>query len=193
MQEVLIRNTNRIVEGENMIKEPRKRTDKVFEEYNDYQDRGMVKWVTAFSMEELTRSISAGKEEALKDIPILAQMNASEIDEVLAEALQKNRPVSIQLNQKDYLGRQTESIVGYFRGYLTGNKIFINNQWISLESIRNIQLLQEEKWFQIHVFTNNRMQIDEKNPIPISSPIEEKDTLIRKLPGLKTSIRARSG
>ena len=78
-----------------MIKEPRKRTEKVFEEYNDYQDRGMVKWLTAFSMEELTRSISAGKEEALKDIPILAQMNASEIDEVLAEALQKNRPVSI--------------------------------------------------------------------------------------------------
>ena len=177
MQEVLIRNTNRMVEGENMIKETRTRTEKVFEEYNDYQDRGMVKWLTAFSMEELTRSISAGKEEALKDIPILAQMNTTDIDEVLAEALLKNRPVSIQLNEKDYLGRQTESIVGYFRGSLTGNKVFINNQWISLESIRNIQLLQEEKWFQIHVFTNNRMQIDGKNSIPTSSPIEENDIL----------------
>ena len=160
-----------------MLKEPRNRTEKVFEAYNDYHDRGMVKWLTAFSMEELTRSISAGKEEALKDIPILAQMNTTDIDEVLAEALQKNRPVSIQLNQKDYLGRQTESIVGHFRGSLTENKIFINNQWISLESIRNIQLLQEEKWFQIHVFTNNRMQIARKNPIPTSSPIEENDTL----------------
>ena len=177
MQEVLIRNTNRMVEGESMIKEPRKRTEKVFEEYNDYQDRGMVKWATAFSMEELTRSISAGKEEALKDIPILAQMNASDIDEVLAEALLKNRPVSIQLNEKDHLGRQTEAIVGYFRGSLTENKILINNQWISMESIRNIQLLQEEKWFQIHVFTNNRMQIAGKNPTPTSSPIEENDTL----------------
>lgn len=55
-----------------MIKETRRRAEKVFEEYNDYQDRGMVKWLTAFSMEELTRSISAGKDEALKDIPILA-------------------------------------------------------------------------------------------------------------------------
>ena len=160
-----------------MIKEPRERTDKVFEEYNDYQDRGMVKWATAFSMEELTRSISAGKEEALKDIPVLAQMNTTDIDEVLAEALLKNRPVSIQLNEKDQLGRQTEAIVGHFRGSLTRNKIFINDQWISLESIRNIQLLQEEKWFQIHVFTNNRMQIARKNPIPTSSPIEENDTL----------------
>ena len=53
----------------------------------------------------------------------------------------------------------------------------INNQWISMESIRNIQLLQEEKWFQIHVFTNNRMQITGNNPIPTASPIEENDTL----------------
>ena len=160
-----------------MLKEPRNRTEKVFEAYNDYHDRGMVKWLTAFSMEELTRSISAGKEEALKDIPVLAQMNTTDIDEVLAEALLKNRPVSIQLNEKDQLGRQTEAIVGHFRGSLTGNKIFINDQWISLESIRNIQLLQEEKWFQIHVFKNNRMQLFGKNPIPTSSPIEENDTL----------------
>lgn len=160
-----------------MIREPRERTGKVFKEYNDYRDRGMVKWLTAFSMEELTRSISAGKEEALKAIPILAQMNIVEIDEVLAESLQKNRSVSIQLNQKDYLGRQTESVVGHFRGYIARNKILINDQWVSLESIRNIQILQEQKWSQVHVFTNNRMQIAGKNPTPISSPIEEKDTL----------------
>ena len=136
-----------------MIKETRKRTDKVFEEYNDYQDRGMVKWLTAFSMEELTRSISAGKEEALKDIPILAQMNASDIDEVLAEAMLKNRPVSIQLNQKDHLGRQTESIIGHFRGYLTDNKLLIDNEWILPESIRNVRILNDEKWSNTHVFS----------------------------------------
>ena len=176
-----------------MIKETRRRTEKVFEEYNDYQDRGMVKWLTAFSIEELTRSISAGKEEALKDIPILAQMNTTEIDEVLADALHKNRPVSIQLNQKDHLGRQTESIVGHFRGSLTGNKIFINNQWISLESIRNIQLLQAEKWFQIHVFTSNRIQIAGIIQFQHLLLLKKKILKIRKLPGLKTLIRARSG
>ncbi len=56
-----------------MLKEPRNRTEKVFEEYNDYHDRGMVKWLTAFAMEELAKSISVGKEEAMKDIPILPQ------------------------------------------------------------------------------------------------------------------------
>lgn len=38
-----------------MLKEPRKRTDKVFEDYNDYHDRGMVKWVTAYAMDGATR------------------------------------------------------------------------------------------------------------------------------------------
>ena len=163
-----------------MLKEPRIRTEKVFEEYNDYHDRGMVKWVTAFAMEELAKSISAGKEEALKDTPILPQMSPFEIDTALAEALQKNRPVSIQLNQKDCLGRQTESIVGHFKGYLAGNKILINNRYLPLESIRNIQLFQEEKWFQILVFKNNQKQTDGKNPIPSSSLTfinDEQDTL----------------
>ena len=117
------------------------------------------------------------KEDTKKDIPILSQMSRHEMDKVLSENLQKNSLVSNQLNQKDYLGRQTESIVGYFRGSLTGNKILINDQWISLESIRNIELLQKEKWFQIHVFRNKRMQTAGENPIPTSSPIEEKHTL----------------
>ena len=62
-------------EMKNMLKEPRRRTEKVFEAYNDYHDRGMVKWLTAFAMEELEQSISIGKEEAMKDIPILPQMS----------------------------------------------------------------------------------------------------------------------
>ena len=86
-------------------------------------------------------------------IPILAQMNTTEIDEVLAEALHKNRPVSIQLNQKDHLGRQTESIVGHFRGYLTDNKLLIDNEWVLPESIRNVRILNDEKWSKTHVFS----------------------------------------
>ena len=165
-------------EEENMLKEPRNRTEKVFEAYNDYHDRGMVKWLTAFSMEELTRSISAGKEEALKDIPILNQMNTTEIDEVLAEALQKNRPVSIQLNQKDCLGRQTEAIVGHFRGYLAETKLLIDTEWILRESIRNIQILHEQKWSEIHVLTAATKEEDGLNSsrkFPNSGCIENQE------------------
>ena len=83
-----------------MLKEPRIRTEKVFEAYNDYHDRGMVKWLTALLREELTRSISAGKKEARKDIPILAQMNITDIKEVLWEPLHENTTGTMQLRKK---------------------------------------------------------------------------------------------
>ena len=136
-----------------MLKEPRIRTEKVFEEYNDYHDRGMVKWLTAFAMEELAKSISVGKEEAMKDISILPQMSPIEIDKALAESVQKNCLVSIQLNQKDRFGRQAASIVGHFRGYLTDNKLLIDNEWVLPDSIRNVRILNDKKWSKTHVFS----------------------------------------
>ena len=136
-----------------MLKEPRIRTEKVFEDYNDYHDRGMVKWLTAFAMEELAKSISVGKEEAMKDIPILPQMSPIEIDKALAESIQKNCLVSIQLNQKDRFGRQAASIVGHFRGYLTDNKLLIDNEWVLPDSIRNVRILNDKKWSKTHVFS----------------------------------------
>lgn len=135
-----------------MLKEPRKRTDKVFEDYNDYHDRGMIKWVTAYAMDELVKSISAGKAEALKDIPILPQLSPSEIDAALTEALKKNRRVSVQLNQKDRFGRQTESIEGFFKGYCGEDEILIGEEWLALDSIRNVQVLQADKWSSVTVF-----------------------------------------
>jgi len=135
-----------------MLKEPRKRTDKVFEDYNDYHDRGMIKWVTAYAMDELVKSISAGKAEALKDIPILPQLSPSEIDAALTEALKKNRRVSVQLNQKDRFGRQTESIEGFFKGYCGEDEILIGEEWLALDSIRNVQVLQADKWSSVAVF-----------------------------------------
>jgi len=135
-----------------MLKEPRRRTDKVFEDYNDYHDRGMIKWVTAYAMDELVKSISAGKAEALKDIPILPQLSPSEIDAALTEALKKNRRVSVQLNQKDSFGRQTESIEGFFKGYCGEDEILIGEEWLALDSIRNVQVLQADKWSSVTVF-----------------------------------------
>lgn len=139
-----------------MLKEPRERTDKVFEDYNDYHDRGMIKWVTAYAMDELVKSISAGKAEAMKDIPILPQMGPAEIDETMAEALKKNRRVLIQLNQKDRFGRQIESIEGFFKGYCGEDEILIGEEWVPLDRIRNVQLLHSDKWSSVTVFKQNQ-------------------------------------
>ena len=116
---------------------------------------------------------------------------------VLAESIQKNRPVSIQLNQKDRFGRQTESIVGHFRGYLAENKILIDNEWILPESIRNVHILHEEKWFKIHVFTAKSKETDGINStrkFPNYCLILKTKKLLTLIsPGLKTSISAQNG
>ena len=167
-------------EEENMLKEPRNRTEKVFEAYNDYHDRGMVKWLTAFAMEELAKSIAVGKDEAMKDIPILPQMSPIEIDTILSESIQKSCLVSIQLNQKDRFERQTESIVGHFKGYLTDNKLLIDNEWVLPESIRNVRILNDEKWSKTHVFSANSKEkngLNSTRKFPNSVCTEDQESL----------------
>lgn len=129
-----------------------KRTPKEFRDYNDYRDRGMMKWITAYAMDELVKGITKNKKEALKNNPTLPQMEPEEIDAKLIEAVQAKRPVSIQLNRKDEWGRQTDSIEGYFQGYLPSGKIRVNHTWLSLQDIRNINVIYNEKWFQVAPF-----------------------------------------
>ena len=112
--------------------------------------------------------------------PILAQMNTTEIDEVLAEALQKNKPVSIQLNEKDHLGRQKESVVGHFRRYLTDNTLLMDNEWILPESIRNVRILNDEKWSNTHVFsadTKEKNGLNSTRKFPNSVCTEDQESL----------------
>lgn len=129
-----------------------RRTPKKFHDYNDYHDRGMMKWITAYAMDELVKGINKNKKEALKNNPILPQMTLEEIDNKLAEAAHTKRPVSIQLNQKDKWGRQTDAIVGQFIGYLPGEKIRVDREWLALQDIRNIAVINEEKWSRVQPF-----------------------------------------
>ncbi|MGG5331087.1 hypothetical protein IGI46_002225 [Enterococcus sp. AZ163] len=155
-----------------------KRTEKKFTDYNDYHDRGFMKWVIAYAMDELVKGIEQNRMEALKDIPILPQMSQLEIDEALPEAYNFKKPVSIQLNRKDKFGRQTESVIGEFKGYLRDDELLIGDEWILWEDIRNIQVLYDEKWFKVELFKRDQKKEEikkyrkEHNPFEIS---EEKD------------------
>lgn len=128
------------------------RTRKEFNEYNNYHDRGLMKWYTAFAMEELAKSIKTVEDDARKNIPLLPQMSEVEIDNVLSEALLKSKPVSIQLNDKDHLGRVTESIEGMFRGQVYDDELVVGDHSVKWEDIRNIKIIEEIKWSKVDVF-----------------------------------------
>ena len=131
------------------------RTKKEFSDYNDYHDRGFLKWVTAFAMEELTSSIEKNHEDATKIIPLLPQMTQQEISDVLKLAFLKTKAVSVQLNKKDALGRPMESIDGFFSGNFHDEELMIDDISIFWEDIRHIQLVETKKWSSFDIFKEN--------------------------------------
>lgn len=121
----------------------RKRTKKVFVDYNDYHDRPFgLKWGTAFSLAELTKVITEGKDEALNQVKELPIMSRLEIDEVLQYAFLKSKNISIQLNIRDDNQNLLESIVGKFEGIADDECLYLGETEIAWESIRNIAIVK---------------------------------------------------
>lgn len=152
-----------------------RRTPKTFRNYNAYHDRGMMKWVTAYAMDELVKGIDQNKREALKNNPQLPQMSRIEIDEKLIEAAASNRPVSIQLNEKDQWGRQSNAIVGLFLGFLPDGKIKVADHWLHLEDIRNISVLNEGKWSKVTPFKNTDVSHVEEPTVQLVDDYSQDD------------------
>lgn len=121
----------------------RKRTEKVFVDYNDYKDRPFgLKWGTAFAIDELNKVITENKEADNKVVLVLPQMMREDIDKVLQSAFLKSKSVSVQLNIKDELGHYQDNITGKFDGMADGEFVYINNVAIEWVLIRNIALVE---------------------------------------------------
>ena len=121
----------------------RKRTEKVFVDYNDYKDRPFgLKWGTAFAIDELNKVITENKEADNKVVLELPQMMREDIDKVLQSAFLKSKSVSVQLNIKDELGHYQDNITGKFDGMADGECVYINNLAIECVLIRNIALVE---------------------------------------------------
>ncbi|WP_165038020.1 hypothetical protein [Enterococcus sp. ZJ1622] len=128
----------------------RRRTAKIFIDYNEYRDRPFgLKWGTAFAMEELMRGIRQNEQEAQKDPLPKPQMTLHEIDHILTEAFLSRKPVTIQLNLKDDFGRLLDDIEGNFIGEAYDDCFVIDQHPIMWEDVRHIELKETRKWFDL--------------------------------------------
>ena len=126
-------------------KTQRKRTEKVFEEYNDYHDRPFgLKWGTTFRIDELNKVIEDNKARENRVSIELNQMSREEIDEVLQVAFTKSLRVSIQLNQKDEYNHYVDNIEGLFHGFADYEYLYINDRPIEWSLIRNIKVMKKD-------------------------------------------------
>ena len=124
------------------IKNQRKRTEKIFVDYNDYRDRPFgLKWGTAFAIDELNKVIIDNKEKNQNVIVELDQMSRKEIDDVLQLAFTKSLKVTIQLNIKDEHGHYYASLNGKFIGFASLEHLYIDDKPIEWEIIRNISIV----------------------------------------------------
>ena len=123
-------------------KSQRKRTEKIFVDYNDYHDRPFgLKWGTAFAIDELNKVITDNKEKDQRVIKELRQMNRQQIDEVLQLAFSKSKKVTIQLNIKDENGHYYNNLVGNFKVFADVKYLYIDDKPIEWEIIRNISIV----------------------------------------------------
>lgn len=120
----------------------RKRTKKVFTDYNDYKDRPFgLKWGTAFALAELTQMIDKNKSQALKVNEEFPIMDRKDQDQILQLAFLKSKLVSVQLDHRDENGHLFDSIEGPFVGMADQDYLYINDHALAWDSIRNIRII----------------------------------------------------
>ena len=115
-----------------------------FQDYNSYRDRGMMKW-GAFMLSE--HSERKQKDESARGRRFLPKekMDADAIADIVGMAIRKNKPVMIQLEQTDAEGEYLPDVTGRIFGG-EDDLLFVGELKVSVESIRNIQLSDSQKW-----------------------------------------------
>jgi hypothetical protein len=111
-----------------------------------YQDRGMKKWATAFSLPQLTKAIHKTKNNALRDIKRLPQQNIEHIEKCLERSIKYNKILEIQLNTLDSDGRVKEHVWGNFRGFCDLDIVMIGDRYIDYADIRHVMIHDFRKW-----------------------------------------------
>lgn len=124
----------------------RKNTKKNFRDYNDYHDRGMIKWGTAYAMGELVQVIGENRADAYKVNKRYGQLSPEAISEILSEALFTNKPIHVQLNQLDMMGRTEDTLNGYFEGRFDDDGMYLDERLIMWDEIRFIEIDTANKW-----------------------------------------------
>lgn len=122
----------------------RKRTKKIFVDYNDYKDRPFgLKWGPAFALDELMKVVRRNKTAELKVVKELPIMTRLDIDRILQHAYLKSLNVSIQLNHRDEFGKLYDSVVGQFSGFADETHLFLEELEIEWDTIRHISLVKK--------------------------------------------------
>lgn len=113
-----------------------------------YQDRGMQKWLNGFYLSDHTAAMKADVAERSRVVKQKPQMDGQEIEEILEQAKIKSKPVAIQLNSLNQENAYSDDVIGMVRGF-DSLGIYIDNQRVLYDEIRNVELYDWHKWSEL--------------------------------------------
>lgn len=112
-----------------------------------YHDRGMKKWA-GFYLSDHTAKINNTNKERYKNNERKEQQTLEEIGFLLNESILKTKRVAVQLEAVNEENKYYDDIVGAVSGY-DELGIYIDNQKVHYDEIRNIEIIDIEKWSNV--------------------------------------------
>ncbi|MDG2979035.1 hypothetical protein KNP65_03665 [Latilactobacillus curvatus] len=108
---------------------------------NQYQDRGMMKW-QGFYLSDHTASLTkVDREDEIKlNRQHSEQMDLTEIEKCLNQALEKNQVVRVERSLQDQNGYVAPFIEGKIEGYYQ-DKLMIGGEFIAINEIYAIKII----------------------------------------------------
>ncbi|MDB1563067.1 hypothetical protein PGA94_09830 [Pediococcus pentosaceus] len=111
---------------------------------HDYHDRGMMKW-QGFYLSDHTAALNQQNQQLNEIYVPQPQQSLVVITEVLADAYQRQQPVTIQLKTVDQNNRRWPDITTLIHGYNANDIVIDADRFIPLQEIRNVSFKNTEK------------------------------------------------
>ena len=111
---------------------------------HDYHDRGMMKW-QGFYLSDHTAALNQQNQQLNAVYVPRPQQSLATITEVLADAYQRQQPVTIQLKMVDQNNRHLPDITTLIHGYNANDIVVDADRFIPLQEIRNVAYKKTEK------------------------------------------------
>lgn len=110
---------------------------------HEYQDRGMMKW-NGFYLSDHTSKFNkmAKSDQKNRERSHSEQMENTEINAVINQAIVKKLAIVIELNSRTLDNEIPEFIEGKITGFL-GNELFIGQEGVALDEIYSIKIKKQ--------------------------------------------------
>lgn len=106
---------------------------------HDYRDRGMLKW-QGFYLSDHTAALNHQRDQQQRVYQRQPQQTLPTISKLLADAYQRHRQVTLQLNEVDLNGRQLPDSQTYIYGYHDDRIVIDDQKLIAINQIRHVTL-----------------------------------------------------